>query len=83
MTRIQEFETDHHDQITVIDHNFTGKRMLTASADHRVKVYERATLDSEPVLKDTWTAHNADIRDVRYFSTGEKARRFPRKMRQY
>lgn len=64
MTRIQELEITHHDRITVVDHNLTGKRMLTASADHRVKVYERATVDSEPVLKDTFLAHNADIRDV-------------------
>ena len=66
MTKIQELETNHYDCITVIDHNLTGKRLLTASADHRVKVYERATVDSEPLLKDTWTAHNADIRDVSY-----------------
>ena len=64
MTKIQDFETNHYDRITVVDHDLTGKRLLTASADHRVKVYERATADSDPVLKDTWTAHNADIRDV-------------------
>lgn len=65
MTQIEEFEPSHNDRVTALDINFDGTRILTASADHRLKVWERDPETAETILTDTWTAHDADIRDVR------------------
>jgi WD40 repeat protein len=55
----------HEDMITAMKHNFDGTRFLTASSDHRVKVYHKVEgSDDEMVLDDTWTAHDAEVRDV-------------------
>jgi WD40 repeat protein len=65
MTKAEEFEPGHADRVTVLHINFTSTRILTASADHRIKVWEREPETGEQSLTDTWTAHDADIRDVR------------------
>jgi WD40 repeat protein len=65
MTKAEEFEPGHADRVTVLHINFTSTRILTASADHRIKVWERESETGEQSLTDTWTAHDADIRDVR------------------
>lgn len=65
MTNAAEFEPGHADRVTVLHINFTSTRILTASADHRIKVWERDSESGEQILTDTWTAHDADIRDVR------------------
>ena len=65
MTNADEFEPGHADRVTVLHINFTSTRILTASADHRIKVWERDSESGEQTLTDTWTAHDADIRDVR------------------
>lgn len=64
MAQVDEFESGHHDRVTVLHVNFDGSRILTASADHRVKVWERDPETGQRTLTDTWTAHDADIRDV-------------------
>ena len=64
MATIDDFEPGHHDRVTVLDINFDGTRILTASADHRVKVWERNPGTGQRTLTETWTAHDADIRDV-------------------
>jgi WD40 repeat protein len=64
MATIDDFEPGHHDRVTVLHVSFDGTRILTASADHRVKAWERNPETGQRTLTDTWTAHDADIRDV-------------------
>ena len=64
MATIDDFEPGHHDRVTVLHVNFDGTRILTASADHRVKIWERDPETGVKTLTETWTAHDADIRDV-------------------
>ena len=64
MAMVDEFEPGHQDRVTVLHINFDGTRILTASADHRVKVWERNAETGQRTLTETWTAHDADIRDV-------------------
>jgi WD40 repeat protein len=61
---VDDFEPGHQDRVTVLHINFDGTRILTASADHRVKVWERNAQTGQRTLTETWTAHDADIRDV-------------------
>jgi WD40 repeat protein len=68
MGKGEEFETGHQDRVTVIHTNFNGTRILTASIDHRIKVWHRDSKTGERTLIDTFTAHDADIRDVRSLS---------------
>jgi nucleoporin SEH1 len=56
------FEQNHRDVVLAVDFNFYGNRMATASADHRVKVYDRK--DDNWNLVDTFGAHDAEITDV-------------------
>ena len=65
MATVDDFEPGHQDRVTVLHVNFDGTRILTASADHRVKVWERSPQTGQRTLTETWTAHDADIRDVR------------------
>lgn len=65
MGKAEEFETGHQDRVTVLHTNFNGTRILTASIDHRIKVWHRDSKTGERTLIDTFTAHDADIRDVR------------------
>jgi WD40 repeat protein len=54
----------HEDLLTQIKHNFDGTRCLTASSDHRIKVYHTNPQTDKLELDDTWTAHDAEVRDV-------------------
>lgn len=58
-----EFDAGHRDLITVTKFNFYGNRLITASSDHRMKVWDLH--DDQWQLVDTWGAHDAEIRDVR------------------
>lgn len=65
MPAFTQFEIGHRDQVNVIKYNFYGNRILTASADHRVKVWDQKEDGWE--LIDTWRAHDAEIHDVSCF----------------
>lgn len=65
MSLMEEFEPGHNDRVTVLNVNYDGTRILTASIDHRVKVWNRNKVTGERSLVDTFSAHDADIRDVR------------------
>ena len=67
---VEELEPGHQDRVTALRVNFDGTRILSAAADHRVKVWERNTSTGRRTLTDTWTAHDADVRDVRRPSLG-------------
>ena len=51
------FEPNHNDVVLAVDFNFYGTRMVTASADHRVKVWDRK--EDNWNLVDTFGAHDA------------------------
>lgn len=58
-----DFDAGHRDLVTVTRFNFYGNRIVTASSDHRMKVWDLK--DGQWKLVDTWRAHDAEIRDVR------------------
>ncbi|KAI9371504.1 WD40-repeat-containing domain protein [Aspergillus egyptiacus] len=58
----EDFDAGHRDLVTVTKFNFYGNRIVTASSDHRMKVWDQK--DNEWQLIDTWRAHDAEIRDA-------------------
>jgi nucleoporin SEH1 len=63
ITGFADFDAGHRDLVTVTRFNFYGNRIVTASSDHRMKVWDLK--DGQWQLIDTWRAHDAEIRDVR------------------
>ncbi|OQV07068.1 WD domain-containing protein [Cladophialophora immunda] len=66
MAKSSAFDPGHHDRVTVLHANFNGTRILTASIDHRIKVWERNPKTGERTLLDTFTAHDSDVRDAKF-----------------
>lgn len=66
MGQADEFEPSHEDRVTALHVNYDGSRILTASIDHRVKVWNVDRRKGERTLVDTFTAHDADIRDAKF-----------------
>lgn len=64
MTSFADFPSGHQDAVTVTRFNFYGNRILTASSDHHVKVWDQDPKSSEWTLTDTWRAHDAEVRDA-------------------
>lgn len=62
MSGFADFDAGHRDLVSVTKFNFYGNRIVTASSDHRMKVWDQK--DGEWQLVDTWRAHDAEIRDV-------------------
>jgi len=60
---LQTFNHGHHDLVLAADYNFYGNRLVTAAADHRLKVWDKTGDDWK--LIDSWKAHDAEITDVR------------------
>jgi len=56
------FHHGHQDLVLAVDYNFYGTRMVTASSDHTLKVWDRR--DEGWTLVDTWKAHDAEVTDV-------------------
>jgi nucleoporin SEH1 len=56
------FDHEHADLVLAVDFNFYGTRMVTASSDHRLKVWDKK--DDGWSLIDSWRAHDAEIVDV-------------------
>ncbi|KAL5361038.1 nuclear pore protein [Aspergillus floccosus] len=61
-TGFTEFDAGHRDLVTVTKFNFYGNRIVTASSDHRMKVWDQK--NGEWQLIDTWRAHDGEIRDA-------------------
>jgi nucleoporin SEH1 len=57
-----DFDAGHRDLVSVTKFNFYGNRIVTASSDHRMKVWDLK--DNQWQLTDTWRAHDAEIRDA-------------------
>ena len=49
-----------------MDYNLYGTRMATASADHRVKVWDRNDKTGQWGVTDVWLAHDAGVTDVKW-----------------
>ncbi|KAE9977673.1 hypothetical protein EG328_001888 [Venturia inaequalis] len=61
---VQQPNAAHKDIVLAVDFNFYGTRMVTASSDHKLKVFDRK--DDNWTLIDTWSAHSAEITDVKW-----------------
>lgn len=57
-----DFDAGHRDLVAVTKYNYYGNRLVTASLDHRMKIWDLK--DGQWQLIDTWRAHDAEIRDV-------------------
>jgi nucleoporin SEH1 len=64
MTRVEQLDASHNDKVVALHVNFDGSRVLTASIDHRIKVWNRDSDSGELKLLDTFKAHDGDIKDV-------------------
>ncbi|ORX92357.1 WD40-repeat-containing domain protein [Clohesyomyces aquaticus] len=60
----QTFTHGHQDLVLAVDFNYFGTRMVTASSDHRLKVWDRK--DDSWTLVESWKAHDAEIVDVKW-----------------
>jgi nucleoporin SEH1 len=58
----QTFSHGHQDLVLAVDFNYFGTRMVTASSDHRLKVWDKK--DESWTLVESWRAHDAEITDV-------------------
>jgi nucleoporin SEH1 len=58
----QSFSHEHKDLVLAVDFNYFGTRMVTASSDHRLKVWDKK--DDAWTLVESWRAHDAEIVDV-------------------
>ncbi|KAF2636847.1 WD40 repeat-like protein [Massarina eburnea CBS 473.64] len=60
----QSFGHGHQDLVLAVDFNYFGTRMVTASSDHRLKVWDKK--DESWSLVESWKAHDAEIVDVKW-----------------
>ncbi|KAF2125141.1 WD40 repeat-like protein [Dothidotthia symphoricarpi CBS 119687] len=60
----QPFSHGHQDLVLAVDFNYFGTRMVTASSDHRIKVWDKK--DDVWTLVESWKAHDAEIVDVKW-----------------
>jgi nucleoporin SEH1 len=58
----QTFSHGHQDLVLAVDFNYFGTRMVTASSDHRLKVWDKK--DETWTLVESWKAHDAEVVDV-------------------
>lgn len=65
MTLVEQFDAFHNDKVVALHVNFDGTRVLTASVDHRIKVWTRDQINGELTLLDVFKAHDGDVKDVR------------------
>jgi nucleoporin SEH1 len=64
MTTISQFTASHADKVIALHINFDGTRVLTASVDHRIKVWTRDPTTASLKLLDIFKAHDGDVKDV-------------------
>lgn len=59
-----EFDQDAQDVVLAVNYNLYGNRIVTASADHHLRVYDRNDATQEWSLTESWRGHDAEITDV-------------------
>ncbi|KAH9868935.1 hypothetical protein J1614_008010 [Plenodomus biglobosus] len=64
MAAFQNFSHGHQDLVLAVDFNYFGTRMVTASSDHRLKIWDKK--DESWSLVESWKAHDAEIVDVKW-----------------
>ncbi|KAH0551377.1 hypothetical protein GP486_007408 [Trichoglossum hirsutum] len=57
----QLFNHRHEDLVREVDFNLYGTRLVTASSDQRIKVYNKEKESGKWKLCDTWRAHDAEV----------------------
>lgn len=57
------FPHGHQDLVLAAAYNFYGDRLATASADHRLKVWEKKGAEGWDLV-DSWRGHEAEVTDV-------------------
>lgn len=62
----QRLSHGHQDLILALDYNLYGNRMVTASSDHRLRVWDRDDKTGLWAVIDAWTAHDAEITEVKW-----------------
>ena len=60
----QRIENDSADVVIALHHNLYGNRMVIASGDHHLRVYDRKGTTWQ--LTDSWRGHDGEITDVRW-----------------
>lgn len=65
-TSFVRFNHGHQDLVLAVDYNFYGNRMVTASSDHRLKVWDRK--EDGWTVTDSWKAHDAEVTGVSVLS---------------
>ena len=68
----QTFSHGHQDLVLAVDFNYFGTRMVTASSDHRLKVWDKK--EDSWTLVESWKAHDAEIIDVSWLIFSRKPR---------
>jgi nucleoporin SEH1 len=58
------FSHGHQDLVLAVDFNYFGTRMVTASSDHRLKIWDKK--DDSWSLVESWKAHDAEITDAKW-----------------
>lgn len=64
MSAFSRMEHGHRDMVGTASWNSYGTRCATGSADGKLKVFDRQK-DGKLNLCDTWSAHNAEVLEVR------------------
>lgn len=62
----QRVSHGHHDLVLAASYNLYGNRRVSASSDHKLRVWDRDEKSGQWTVTDTWTAHSAEITDVRW-----------------
>ncbi|KAH0536454.1 hypothetical protein FGG08_006667 [Glutinoglossum americanum] len=64
----QLFNHGHEDLVREVDFNLYGTRLVTASSDQRIKVYNKEKDTGKWRLCDTWRAHDAEVNCAKWIS---------------
>ena len=70
VSSFQTFDHGHQDLVLAMHYNLYSTRLVTASSDHELRVFEKKGENWE--LLDRWRAHDAEIVDVSLYKKGQR-----------